>query len=214
MRSVKLPPRKSVVVQVQVPDTVGKALLEAIPGEASSLSVGESLLDFTEDGVACLPVTNNDHFTRVIHEDTVMGVVSEATVLDLPSLRTEGEQGYTLLESKYVTTQEDSGLKMPFPDAWYPAEREYRETMCCIPKPTQDSDSCLTDVDCPQQIGERDAGLLISSQQSTSSVKMIRKAEEDLSAERVAGREVRVQTTGRTERVATGVPPCIRTGRR
>ena len=84
--SVKLPLHKSTV---EAPGTVGAVLLEAIAGEMNSLEVGESLLDFTEGGIAKLAVANCSCFTRVVHKGTVVGTVSEARVMDSSTLQEE-----------------------------------------------------------------------------------------------------------------------------
>ena len=74
---------------MEAPGTVAAVLLEAIPGEMNSLEVGESLLDFTEGGIAKLAVAHCSCFTRVVHKGTVVGTVSEATVMDSQTLQEE-----------------------------------------------------------------------------------------------------------------------------
>ena len=77
---------------MQATGTVGTVLLEAVSGEMNSLEVGESLLDFTEEGFACLAVANPSCFTRIVHKGTLVGTVSEATILDPLSLCGEGAE--------------------------------------------------------------------------------------------------------------------------
>ena len=62
--SIKVPPRKSAIVPVQAMSASGTLLLEPMLQKMNSLEVGESLLDFTNEGTSQLVVTNPTHWSR------------------------------------------------------------------------------------------------------------------------------------------------------
>lgn len=88
-----------------------------------------------EDGVVHLAVSNTDCFTRTIRKGTVVGTVSEATVLYLPSPTVKGEEVSMsgtdairqLLENRSKTDKEDSGPTLQHDNTWYQAQKENQE---------------------------------------------------------------------------------------
>ena len=183
--SVKLPQHKSTVVQVEAPGTVGAVLLEAIPREMNSLEVGESLLDFTEGGIAKLAVANCSCFTRVVHKGTVVGTVSEVTVIDSPTLQEEALKSALLLTDR---TDVPDVLLENSSASVQEVVAQSGETPCQGQR--QDWETEKTQYPAGASTHSRTTAepLMSNPHSSTSRVEMVRKIE-DLSAERVQWRK-------------------------
>ena len=90
--SVRIPPRKSAVVEVRAAGMTGVALLEPVQKKNSLLNIGDSLLNFAEEGTAMLVITNPTFCTRMVRKGTVVGEVSETGVVESTDLIEHGDQ--------------------------------------------------------------------------------------------------------------------------
>ena len=84
--SVRVPPRKSVIVPVRVQgDSTGTMMLELF-GRKNQPEVSQSLLDLSETGIARLIVSNKTHVTQTMKRGTVVGTALSADVIDPSTL--------------------------------------------------------------------------------------------------------------------------------
>ena len=87
-----MPPWKSAIVPVQAKGASGAVLLEPMLQKMNSLEVGESLLDFSNEGTSQLVMTNPTCFTRVVQKGAIVGTISEAEPVDPAALLVEPTQ--------------------------------------------------------------------------------------------------------------------------
>ena len=80
--SVKVLPCQSALVDIHARGMLRRAMLEPTRKKMGSLQIGESLLDFTDNGTARLAVTNHGHVTRVLWKGTTLGEAFDINTVD------------------------------------------------------------------------------------------------------------------------------------